>query len=299
MKKINVLLLILSMVLLSACNLFESLDDKDGGTSEFELNESMNAGDYDKVLLIVRDLIEGNADLKAIDDMADTASYITANYTNPTVQTYVIYKGLEAEARLGRANVGMSDILSELVSSTSSSNTISKATAGSETKIKDLIGGLENVVESEFAAAVEAYLDALTTNYDAYVTLSNLRGVGDKKLDTDYLSGSVALALKPIHKLLIILDFYEGSIDIENFTAPSWNVFNGSEMKTEWNNNVEDLKKQLQASLDILDNYLTKNSSDLDVKDVKDDAALIIDKMVSLDDQTKYEDFMRAVGLMN
>lgn len=302
MKKLNILLLILSVMLLSACNLFESLDDKDSSTStkEFEINEGMNSGDYAAVLVLLNELIQGNADLKAIDDMSDTESYIAANYTNPTVQTYVMYKALEAEARLGRANVGMSDILSELVSSTSSSNMISKnVSSSSDTKIKDLIGGLEGVVESEFLLAVEAYLKALTTDYTAYLTLSNLKGVGDKKLDTDYLSGSVALALKPIHKLLVILDFYEGSVAIENFTAPSWAEFSTNGMMIEWNANVDGLKTQLQASVDILTNYLTKNNSDLDVKDIKDDANAIIVKMTAITNQTQYEDLMRAVGLMN
>ena len=304
MKKINILLLIFSVMLLSACNLFESLDDKDSSTStkEFEINESMNSGDYATVLVLINELIEGNVELKAIDGMSDTGSYIAANYTDPTVQTYVMYKALEAEARLGNANVSLSDILSELASSTSSSNMISKSTSStSDTKIKDLIGGLEGVKEVEFQKAVVAYLKALTTDYTAYVTLSNLRGIGDKKLDTDYLSGSVALALKPIHKLLLILDFYEGSTDIENFTAPTWTEFSTNGMMTEWNDNYSAIRNQLDTSIQILLNYLSKNDPDskLDVNKIKDDANRIKDKIVKIEstDEAKYNELIDAVGL--
>lgn len=309
MKKINILLLILSVMLLSACNLFESLDDKDSSTStkEFEINESMNSGDYAKVLVLINELIsevvEGSSNVKlVVEDPAKIKDY----YTDPAVQTYVKYRAIEAEARLGNANVSLSDILSELSSSTSSGNMVSKSTSGSsDTKIKDLVSNLEGIKTEEFSLAVEKYLEALTTDSTAYETLRNLISVGGKKHDTDYLSGSIALALYPIHKLFSILDMYDVDKKIKTpILAPSWNEFNGDigeDGKTgreKWNDNYEVLLNQLTVSITLFGNYIEKNGNeDFDLDKIEDDAEKIKLQIKEITDEPEYKALMDAVGI--
>jgi len=164
-------------------------------------------------------------------------------------------------------------------------------------KIKDIIP--ENISEDQLLNAVEAYLKSLPRNKDAYNYLKNIKGLGGKTLNSDYLSGGLALAVRSIHKTLIILDFYDDpSIDEATFRAPTWENFKTNKL-TIWNENEVNLNTQLKASIEILEFY-TKDNKDFDIDKVLNDAKEILGTIKKFDnsgDGTDYNAFIEKIGL--
>ncbi len=287
MKKINFLVILLALTVLSACNVFEKLDKKSGSrdVKEFEITEKMNSGDYGGVVTIVKDIINNSPDLKIIENQSNIQSYLVANYKDPVVQDYINLKTLEAEARLGLSNVKLSDILTEITNNTTSFNQVGANTGQKELQIKDIIP--PDVNTEQLSLAVKAYVMALPVDNTAYLALKNT-------FEQDYLSGALAITIGTINSALELTSTFEN----DNYTKLTWNDFQDKHSAT-WNENVSTFKSNIELSLDMLTIIATNTNvvSKEDIDKVQSDAKAILTTIKPFGNEIEFTAFIDAVGL--
>ncbi len=290
MRKINLLVILVALTLLSACNVFEKLDKKSESrdVQEFEISEKMNSGDYSGVVSLVTTIINNDPTLKAIQNQSDIQSYLVANYSDATVQDYINLKTLEAEARLGLSNVKLSDILSEITKYTTPnqvSGNIVANTTSTELQIKDIIP--PNVDTVQLALAVKAYVMGLPVDNKAYVALKDT-------FEQDYLSGALAIVLGTVNSALDLTATFEN----DDYTKITWADFQANHL-TNWNNNAEAFNNNMTLALDILTIFAANSGavSQEDIDKVKKDASAILATIKPFENETDFNNFLTAVGL--
>ncbi len=287
MKKINFLVILLALTVLSACNVFEKLDKKSGSrdVKEFEITEKMNSGDYGGVVTIVKDIINNSPDLKIIENQSNIQSYLVANYKDPVVQDYINLKTLEAEARLGLSNVKLSDILTEITNNTTSFNQVGANTGQKELQIKDIIP--PDVNTEQLSLAVKAYVMALPVDNTVYLALKNT-------FEQDYLSGALAITIGTINSALELTSTFEN----DNYTKLTWNDFQDKHLAT-WNENVSTFKSNIELSLEMLTIIATNTNvvSKEDIDKVQSDAKAILATIKPFGNEIEFTAFIDAVGL--
>lgn len=291
MRKINLLVVLIALTLLSACNVFEKLDKKSDSrdVQEFEITEKMNAGDYSGVVALVSNIINSSPELKAIENQSDIQTYFIEKHNDPTVQDYINLKTLEAEARLGLSNVKLTDILAQITSYTTpnqvSGNILANQGSTTELQIKDIIP--PNVDTGQLALAVKAYVMALPVNQKAYNDLKDT-------FEQDYLSGFLAIIIGTVNSALELT----AELENDDYTKLTWAQFQ-EEGLTTWNANADMFNLNMRLALDILSFYAKESGavSTTDIEKVRKDADKILITIKPFANEGDFTAFTSAVGI--